>query len=151
MKKAETVLNFNKDSVTMFGEQSLLKTSSVNYAIPITKSRKLYNSEVKQDVSEEYCLLTVDVKTRKEKENMVSKLHRQIKQLMKASSLWKDDTGVINIVDEVSKKCDICKMYMYMYKKNSQKENSYEQDDDTDYKEQELPIEENLPDSEASN
>ena len=34
---------------------------------------------------------------------------------------------------------------------NSQKENSYEQDDDTDFKEQELPIEENLPDRQISN
>ena len=42
MKKAETVLNFNEDSVTMFGEQQhLLKTSSGHYAIPLTIKEKL--------------------------------------------------------------------------------------------------------------
>ena len=119
MKKAETVLNFNEDCVTMFGEQQpLLKTSSGHYAIPITTSRKVADSEANQNLSEEYCLLTSDVKTRKEKECVV-KRHRQfchcsshrLKQLMKTSGLWKDDSEIINIVDEVSNKCDICKVY----------------------------------------
>ena len=100
MKKAETVQNFNEDCVTMFGEQQpLLKTSSGHYATPITMSRKAADSEANQDLSEEYYLLTSDVKTRKEKECVVNKLHRKccycsshrLKQLMKTSGLWKDD------------------------------------------------------------
>ena len=74
MKKAETVLNFNDDSVTMFGEhQQLLKTSSGHYAIPISRSRKVTESEKNPEVSEECCLLTINPKTRKEKEILVNK------------------------------------------------------------------------------
>ena len=51
--------------------------------------------------------------------SMVDKLHRQfcncssnkLKQLIKSSQLWKDDPEVLIIVDEISSKCDVCKMY----------------------------------------
>ena len=40
MKKAQTVLDFNKDIVTMFGQkQPFLRTSSGHYAIPICPAR----------------------------------------------------------------------------------------------------------------
>ena len=50
---------------------------------------------------------------------MVNKLHRQfchcssnkLKQLIKSSQLWKDDPEVLIIVDEISSKCNVCKMY----------------------------------------
>ncbi len=120
MKKAETVLNFNEDSVTMFGEQQqLLKTSSGHYAIPLTKSRKVVDSKNHPNANKECCFVAINPTTRKEKESMVDKLHRQfcncnsskLKQLIKSSRLWKDDPEVLNIVDEISSKCDACKMY----------------------------------------
>ena len=77
MKKAETVLNFNENTVSMFGEkQQLLKTSSGHYAIPLT-SRKVADSENTFDVSKTCCFLTTSSSSRREKESMVKKLHRQ--------------------------------------------------------------------------
>ena len=59
MKKAETVLNLNDESVTVFGEQQqLLISSSGHYAIPVSKSRKVTESESNPDVSEELLAYT---------------------------------------------------------------------------------------------
>ena len=97
MKKAETVLNLNDESVTVFGEQQqLLISSSGHYAIPVSKSRKVTESESNPDVSEECCLLTLNPKTRKEKETLVNTLHtrqlyhcisNKLKNLTKSSKL----------------------------------------------------------------
>ena len=120
VKKAETVPNFNEDSVTMFGEQQqLLKTSSGHYAIPLTKSRKVVEYEKHSDIDKECYFGAINPTTRKEKESMVDKLHRQfchcssrkLKQLIKSSQLWKNDRDILNIVDEISSKCDVCKRY----------------------------------------
>ena len=41
MKKSSTVIDFNKDTAVMFGEeQKLIKTTSGHYAIPLTNKRK---------------------------------------------------------------------------------------------------------------
>ena len=49
MKKSQTVLDFKKDIITMFGqEQPLLKTSSGHYVIPVCPARlEIENSESK--------------------------------------------------------------------------------------------------------
>ena len=120
MKKAYTVLNFNEDTVSMFREEhKLVKTSSGHYAIPLTTSRKIANSEDTYDVSKSYCFLTTNRNSRKEKGSMVRKLHQQLchccsnklKQLIKTSKLWKYDDEIVQLVDEISSTCDIYKKY----------------------------------------
>ena len=114
MKRAETVLNFNEDTVSMFSEeQQLLKMSSGHYAIPLTTSRKVADSENTFDVSKTCCFLTTSSGSRREKESMVI-CHcssNKLKQLIKMSELWQNDDEVLNLVDEISSKCDTCKKY----------------------------------------
>ena len=59
MKKAKTVLDFSKDTVTMFGqEQPLPRTSSGHYAIPVCPARlEIENS--KSEIRKDYRFIIV--------------------------------------------------------------------------------------------
>eukprot|EP00112_Aurelia_sp_Birch-Aquarium-sp1_P008508 Seg1939.7 transcript_id=Seg1939.7/GoldUCD/mRNA.D3Y31 product="hypothetical protein" protein_id=Seg1939.7/GoldUCD/D3Y31 len=66
MKKANTILDFDQDRVIMFGEeQTLLKTSSGHYAIPITKSRQIIEKE--KLIMNFACLLKISPQKMKER------------------------------------------------------------------------------------
>ena len=114
MKKANTVLDFDQDRVIMFGEeQTLLKTSSDHYAIPITKSRQIIEQGA---IDNEFCLLAKNITTKGNREKIVLKLHKQfchcsadkLKRLIKASEIWKEDVEILNAVDKVKENCQIC-------------------------------------------
>ena len=126
MKKAQTVLDFSKDTVTIFGqEQPLLRiqTSSGHYAIPrpICPARlEIENSESKIRKDYRHCLTSVKTSSSQDKEKVVEKLHRQfchdcsadkLKPLIKSSEIWKDNSSIIDLVDKIPQKCQICKMY----------------------------------------
>ena len=117
MKKANTVLDFDQDRVIMFGEeQTLLKTSSGHYAIPITKSRQIIEQG---EIDNEFCLFTKNITTKDDREKIAWKLHKQfchcsadkLKRLIKASEIWKEDVELLNAVDKVTENCQICKIY----------------------------------------
>eukprot|EP00112_Aurelia_sp_Birch-Aquarium-sp1_P025873 Seg886.5 transcript_id=Seg886.5/GoldUCD/mRNA.D3Y31 product="hypothetical protein" protein_id=Seg886.5/GoldUCD/D3Y31 len=117
MKKANTILDFDQDRVIMFGEeQTLLKTSSGHYAIPITKSRQIIE---KGKIDNELCLLAKNITTKDDREKVALKLHKQcchcsadrLKRLITASEIWKEDVEILNAFDQVTENCQICKIY----------------------------------------
>ena len=100
MKKANTVLDFTNDTVSMFGKaQKLLRSSSGHYAIPVTESCHLLQSsldDTKKKVSD-CCLMAISIDDDKRK--IILKLHWQfchcsaekLKKLIYSSELWKDE------------------------------------------------------------
>ena len=119
MKKAETVLNFNKDTVSMFGyEQPLLFTTSGHYSVPICMSRLDVECEKINNV-ENISLIAVGNDEEFGKEKVVLKLHRQfchctpdkLKTLIRNSEIWKGDSSMDILVDKVSQQCRICKLF----------------------------------------
>ena len=59
MKKSSTVIDFDKDTAFMFGEeQKLIKTTSGHYAIPTTKKRKIIEEAPEVVVGVFSCLQT---------------------------------------------------------------------------------------------
>ena len=116
MKKSSTVIDFNKDTAVMFGEeQKLIKTTSGHYAIPLTNKRKI----IEDNRTEEMKSVLVCVNTVSPSENEIKKLHRQfghchesrLLRLIESSKLWSDMKQVSRIVKEVSESCDVCKRY----------------------------------------
>ena len=118
MKKAQTVLDFNKDNVTMFSqEQPLFRTSSGHYAVPICPARlKIDTSECKIRKDYRYSLTFVrQVHAKIMREEGIEKLHRQfchcsadeLKHLIKSSAIWKKHSSIIDLVDKVSQKSQI--------------------------------------------
>ena len=71
------------------------------------------------DVENECYFRVLNPTTRKQKESMVDKLHRQfchcssskLKQQINSSQLWKNDADILNIIDKTSSKCNVCKRY----------------------------------------
>ena len=73
MKKSSTVIDFDKDTAVMFGEkQTLIKTTSGHYAIPVTNKRKIIEDAPQEEVQNIFsCMATSPSK------NDIIKLHRQ--------------------------------------------------------------------------
>ena len=115
MKKAETQINFVDDTVKMFGQvQDVQLTSSGHYAIPLNNARN-----VLEDVQKRNVKITLIVNEQTENKAKVAwKLHAQfahppkqrlIKLLTRAGR--GSDTELMDAVEEVYKKCEICKAY----------------------------------------
>ena len=67
MKKAETKIDFENTTVTMFGEtQDVLLTKCGHYAIPLNKNRKI-SKQIKSEGAFKIKLMTVETM---EKKNM---------------------------------------------------------------------------------
>ena len=128
MKKSSTVIDFNKDTATMFGEeQKLIRTSSGHYAIPLTKKRKIIENSSTEEMqsiienspTEEIRSVLACMNAVAPSENDIKKLHRQfghchesrLLRLIDSSKLWSDMKHVSKIVKMVSEDCDICKRY----------------------------------------
>ena len=126
MKKAEAVLDFNRDTITLFGaEEKLHFTTSGHYAIPLNKSRIIVDKcERGENLKNEEIVFIADVtknvednSSDKENEAMVRKLHRQfchcspekLKRLMKSSGMF--DEKVLKMVDKIHDECKVCKIY----------------------------------------
>ena len=82
MKKANTILNFNNDTVTMFGHnQKLLFTASDHYRIPVGSHKIAIEKFSSEEVFQKPCITLVikdlSQKSAKEKQEIVRKLHRQ--------------------------------------------------------------------------
>eukprot|EP00111_Clytia_hemisphaerica_P024511 TCONS_00072268-protein len=116
MKKSSTVIDFNKDTTVMFGEeQKLIKTTSGHYAIPLTKKRKTIEDSSDEEIETVFAC----VNTTAPSENEIVKLHRQfghchesrLMRLIDSSKIWNDSKQVSRMVKEISENCDVCKRY----------------------------------------
>lgn len=116
MKKSSTVIDFNKDTAVMFGEeQKLIKTSSGHYAIPLTKKRKIIEDSRTEEMKSVFACVNAVAPSKDD----IKKLHRQfghchesrLLRLIDSSKLWGDMKLVSKIVQDVSENCDICKRY----------------------------------------
>ena len=93
MKRTNMKLNFQNDTINIFGENiPLITTSSGHYAIPITKAKQLINNLSKEfDMS-----ITFRMTNDKDNHNIALKLHRQfahpsqekLLQLIKKNCRW---------------------------------------------------------------
>ena len=114
MKKANAKLNFDSDTISLFGvEQSMVCTSSGHYAIPIKKN-SLYNLE-KSSEKDNIVMFTLkegaDVKT------VARKLHLQFShptsdrliKLVKSSGI--ENSELIDEIKNLDNQCDTCKRF----------------------------------------
>ena len=94
LKKSKAIINFNNDTVTMFGEKlQLISTSSGHYAISMTPNRD--DNFMKSQLT----LLAQTDMQKKDYNKIVEKLHRQffhcsaqrLKRLVVSSKLWEQE------------------------------------------------------------
>ena len=114
MKKANARLNFDQDTINLFGvEQAMVCTSTGHYAIPI-KKHSVYsaNTNVSKDIQVLYTLKeNADVKV------VAKKLHQQFShpaadrliKLVKNAGV--ENSDLIEAIKEVGSQCDTCKVY----------------------------------------
>ena len=113
MKKANTIPNFNNDTVTMFGRnQKLLFTTSDHYCIPVGSHKmaieKFSSEEVFQKPSITLAIKDLSQKSANEKQEIVRKLHRQfshcssdkLKHVIVSSGI--SDPDILSLVDSIS-------------------------------------------------
>ena len=115
MKKSSTVIDFDKDTAMMFGKQQpLVKTTSGQYAIPLTKRQQIVETCPTEEV-QSVLICTNNSLTKKE----IIKLHREFGQcneqkllkLIESAAIWEDRDETKVLVIEVSEECVICKWY----------------------------------------
>ena len=119
MKKANTVIDFQNDKVTMFGKQiDLLFASSGHYVIPLNKKSCIAHQGAESQPTKVYFNNTQKIKSAnaKEKETMCMKIHRQFSHAngSKLKDLLKD-AGItdqfLQIMHTIHEKCNICIKY----------------------------------------
>ena len=113
MKKADTEINFQNDTVRMFGEeQDVALTQSGHYALPLNNSRSIL-----KDVLHKKSKIVLLAQNQDDKK-IARKLHAQfghpdksqlLKLLERAGRL--DNPELLQAVDEVYKECDLCKRW----------------------------------------
>ena len=116
MKKADTLINFTDDSVTMFGEvQNVYFTKSGHYAVALDDKRKILQDVCKNEIK---IILKVDTVDKDDKKAIAHKLHCQfvhppVEKLVKLISLagLGDDSSLIRALKEVSHDCKLCKEF----------------------------------------
>ena len=117
MKKADTQIDFTKDTVNMFGkDQDVKVTKSGHYAIPLNNSRKILKHLKSNPQSKISLFAKESVWCNKEK--MARKLHAQfghppankLLNLLERAGLGGDDE-LTATVKKVSKDCIICRDY----------------------------------------
>ena len=119
MKKAETNIDFKTVTVSMFGsQQELITTSSRHYAAPL--SQRVRKDKVqKGDLKVTLVAKTIDITN---KMKIAKKLHSQFshpppKKLIKlVSNAGMNDEDLKDAISEVSEKCEICKVYKVYHK-----------------------------------
>ena len=114
MKKANTVLDFNKDVAVMFGQElPLISTSSGHYALPLVLSRRENCDDAHLVLVNDHFSATPDYK------KIAVKLHKQfchcpperLKKFIKTSKLWNGDKRLLRSIDDVSGTCQLCKTH----------------------------------------
>ena len=113
MKKAKAKLNFDKDTIELFGEeQNMVCTSSGHYAIPIRKtSPERNNSEVESSI------VLFTIQNNSDNKTCAKKLHTQFNhatperlyQLVKDAGI--EDAELKKALEDVYASCDTCKVW----------------------------------------
>ena len=115
MKKSSTIIDFDKDTAMMFEKQQpLVKTTSGNSAIPLTKRQQIVETCPTEEV-QTVLICTNNSPTKKE----IIKLNRQfghcseqkLMKLIESAAIWEDGEKMKKWVTEVSEECVICKRY----------------------------------------
>ena len=110
MKTAKVKLDLQTDTAEILGvSMSLNHTRSGHYCVPIDRVEKIPVENV--------CAVRLDKLEDKELHKCLLKLHRQFAHptekkliaLLKDASVWKEE--YLEIVSEISKNCDVCKVY----------------------------------------
>ena len=116
MKKADTVIDFEKDEVWLFGrKQKLCCTDSGHYYVPLAKTLPTNTKD-----PEILFMRNLESKTKSEKYKIAQKLHKQFSHPSseKMCSLVRNsgvnDKQMLDILKEVPGNCEIC----VRYKKN---------------------------------
>lgn len=112
MKKANARLNFDKDTITLFGvEQPMVCTSTGHYAIPI-KKHNVYSCDGNVDN-----LVLFTLKENADVKVVAKKLHQQLShpvadRLIKyVKTAGVENDALIEAIKEVGSHCDTCKIY----------------------------------------
>ena len=114
LKRANSHLDFLQDKIMLLGEEVTLKiSSSGHYCIKLINSSDRYDNTLVSQTLFTSPISSDDENSRRK----VLKLHKQfahpsserLKQLIQNSGV-KDDK-IFNLVDEISRECDICKRY----------------------------------------
>ena len=117
MKAANSCLDFEHDTVTMFGiEIPLQHTSGGHYCIPLTPKQVIVNSPCTNDsVQVTFTVSDMSTKSLDEKKKIAVKLHKQfghpidgnkLKTLLKNANV--DDKELYQLIDDVTNSCDTC-------------------------------------------
>lgn len=114
MKKANARLNFDKDTISLFGvEQVMVCTTSGHYAIPI-KKHNVYSCNRN---SKEDNLILFSLKENADVKTVAKKLHQQFShpvadrliKLVKNAGV--ENADLIEAIKDVGSHCDTCKRY----------------------------------------
>ena len=120
MKKANTVIDFQNDKISMFGKEINLKfTSSGHYAIPInSNSRVAYHDSREKSIPVYFSNLDkIEHANYSEKNKMCIKIHRQfshasgkrLKKLLVDGGIT--DKEMLKIIETIHDNCEICVKY----------------------------------------
>ncbi len=110
MKAAKIVLDLENDRANIFGQDvDLACTTSGHYCVPLLDKDPI--------ISAPEVFYSMEDKSEKEKEKVITKLHRQfghpsshrLKLLLRDSGC--QDKEVVSLIETVSSACDICKKY----------------------------------------
>ena len=113
MKKAETNIDFKTDTVSMFGsQQKLITTSSGHYAVPLGQRARM--DKIQKDLKMTLVAKTIDINN---KMKIAKKLHSQFshptpeKLIKLVNNAGVNDEDLRDAISEVSEKCESCKAY----------------------------------------
>ena len=116
LKKAGAILDFQRDSLHIFGESiPLVITESGHYCLPLSRPLDQPHSPQIQKVL--FSSPVSQLEDKDERTKKITKLHKQfahphpdrLKALVRNAGT--DDKCVLDTIDEVSANCDVCKRY----------------------------------------
>ena len=115
MKTAETKINFEDDSVVMFGKkQDVIVTRSGHYSVPLDNKQKIL-----EDAASNTTKIVLHItEANAGKKKIASKLHSQFAhpdpekliKLVSAAGMG-NDLDLIKAIKDISRKCDVCQVY----------------------------------------
>ena len=115
MKRASAKMNFDRDTINLFGiEQVMVCTSSGHYAIPIKKHHVYIPDE---RLKEDNLVLLNDVNDSKDVKAVAKKLHEQFshpisdKLIKLVKNAGMEDQELFDAIKEVGDRCDTCKRF----------------------------------------
>ena len=114
LKKANGFINFENDTISIFGEKQVFLTTSGHYALPIGFQCGQFLSESGENQAIEYVFITTELCN---KNKIASKLHRQLWHLKVEGltdllkSFGNTDETVFQSIEDLDISCEICTRY----------------------------------------